>query len=514
MNHISLPGLKTGLLLGVAVGICFHVGCQSSRPPRASGPLWDSNSRATAGRSESLAPAAGALAAEPDENVVKRVAFNPTDEAPRGGSVEVSANAASLAPLPMGLLEAGGQAFSLNQVVAWGLANDSSLAVGAQLVQMAVAEQVTAGLLPNPEVEIVQSLLPLGRPFEADVREGGPPQLDVLLSFPIDWYVFGKRAAELQTATLGRQATEYEYADLIRQRVLEISLAFYDIIEQQALLELADQDVENLREVERLTEVAVQNGALPTVELNRIRLDRLSSEQTRRETMRDLQTAKADLLALIGGLGGADDFTLVEEPFEPSRVPVPRVDDLFELAQANRPDIEALRMRVAEGRANVNLQERLARPEVTPVIGYTRQFQERAIGFPDVSSWGAGLSMTLPVFDRNQGNRLGATAEQIQRSQELQLALVELRSELMASLAEFQAARENAQSTAEEQLRLAEEVRDGIRQAYELGGRPLIDVLDSQRNFRDTYRNYISSRADYGRAVQRFNAVLSAEILQ
>jgi hypothetical protein len=34
-------------------------------------------------------------------------------------------------------------------------------------------------------------------------------------------------------------------------------------------------------------------------------------------------------------------------------------------------------------------------PEVTPNIGYTRQFQEKAIGFPD-GSWGAGRDDRAP----------------------------------------------------------------------------------------------------------------------
>ena len=53
-------------------------------------------------------------------------------------------------------------------------------------------------------------------------------------------------------------------------------------------------------------------------------------------------------------------------------------------------------------------------------------------------------------------------------------------------------------------------MRDAIREAYDAGARPLIDVLDSQRNFRETYRNFINSRADYWRAYQRFRAALAS----
>jgi cobalt-zinc-cadmium efflux system outer membrane protein len=413
------------------------------------------------------------------------------------------------------ILPLEGSSWNLNQLIAICLGNDPALGIGIQEIQQAYAEQVTASLRPNPDLEILQSLLPLGRPFDASIgREGGPPQFDVMLSFPIDWYVFGKRAAAMRAASRGRRASELEFVNLVRERVLQVSLAFFDVLEQENLLELAEQDVENLREVERVTQIAVTNGAMPVVELNRIKLDRLSGEQTLRETRRDLMAAKAGLLNTIGGVGEPTNFRLLGNLEGIEKGSLPNLDDLFQLAQTNRPDILALQARIDEARANIEVECREQYADLEPVFGYTRQFQEKAIDFPDVSSWGVGLRMSLPFYDRNQGNRLRANSEYIQQQEEFRLGLVELRSELIEVIADLETARDNAISTGEEQIQLAEEVRDGIRKAYEAGGRPLIDVLDSQRNFRETVRNSINSRADYWRAVQRYNAALAIQVIE
>lgn len=416
---------------------------------------------------------------------------------------------------------------TLNAAVAASLRFDPVLAAGFQEIAVANAEYVTSSLKPNPELEIIQSLLPLTRPFEADVREGGPPQFDVMLGYPIDWYLFGKRAAAMRSTAAEVQVSRAEYADLIRERVLETAVAYYDVMELQALVELAKQDVDNLRTVEDVTVVAVDNGALPRVELNRIRLDRLNSEQTLRETERDLRTAKAELRALMGGFvpGVAPgeipveiDFTVddelsIEPRLEAAAEALRDLDQALVVAEANRPDIRALRMRISQSRLEMESQRREAYPEVAPMFGYTRQFQRRAIGQPDADSWGAGIAMTLPFHDRNQGNRLLATAQWRQNTQLLRSGLVDLRAEVVTVAADLETARINAAAVAEEQLRLAEQVRDSIRRAYEAGGRPLIDVLDSQRNFRETFENYITSRADYLRSVQRFNATLGSQVI-
>lgn len=421
---------------------------------------------------------------------------------------------------------------SLNEAIALTLERDPVLRAGFQEIAAANAEYVTASLKPNPELEIIQSLLPLVRPFEADIREGGPPQFDVMLAYPIDWYLFGKRTAAMRSTAAEVRVSRAEYEDLIRQRVLEVSEAYYDVMEAQAIVVLTQQDAENLLTVEEVTQVAVDNGAVPRVELSRIRLDRLNSQQALREAMRDLRTAKAELRAVMGGLvpgaTAADAEGPVEADFQVAELlagPDQREDDqqwgelfqdldrLFNIARSNRPDIRALNLRIAQTRAEMESQRREAYPEVTPMFGYTHQFQRRAIGQPDADSWGAGLAMTLPVNDRNQGNRLLAAAQWRQSNQELRAGLIELQAEVLAVVAELETALENSKAIADEQLRLAEDVRDSIRAAYEAGGRPLIDVLDSQRNYRETFGNYISSRADFLRAVQRFNATVATQVL-
>jgi len=430
---------------------------------------------------------------------------------------------------PVVLANGADRPLNLNEVIAACLRRDPVLAAGFQEIAEANGEWVSASLKPNPEIEIVQSLLPLVRPFEADVREGGPPQLDLMMAYPIDWYLFGKRVAAMRSAAAEVRVSRSEYLDLVRRRVLESSLAYYDVVEAVALLDLAEQDVASLVAIERATQVGVDNGAVPQVELNRIRLDRLNSEQALREARRDLRTTRAGLLALIGGslpgrqgateLGsdevGIDelDFLVEDLLMGPRMLPVPveELDDLaglIRLARVNRPDLQALEGRVGQRALEAESQRREGYPEVKPLVGYTRQFQRRAIGQPDADSWGAGLEMTLPINDRNQGNRLAANARWRQSQQEWRLGLIELRAEVFEVVQELKTAQENAEAIAEEQLRLSEEVRDAIWRAYEAGGKPLIDALDAQRNYRETYGNFINSRADYLRAVQRFRATI------
>ena len=400
---------------------------------------------------------------------------------------------------------------TLDQIINTVLLADPRLRAGFEAINQAQGEALQASLRPNPNVTVVQSLLPLTRPFTEEAQ-GGPPQLDIGVSYPIDWFLFGKRAAALQAAALGVSVSEAEYADLVRQRVLEASVAYYDLLEAKALLELAQQNAENFRRVEEITRKAVEGGGRPQVELNRIRLDRLRAEQGVRDAQNVLVAAKAQLRALMGRTDPDPQFDVGGSLEEVKLPEIPELEQAFALATQNRPDLEALRRRIAQAQATLLSERRQGLPEITPQLGFTRQFQRKAIGFPDASSWGVGVEMSVPLFNRNQGNRFRAASVVVQQQFELQSGLVELRSELTQAEQDLRTARANAKAVAEEQLKLAAEVRDSLNKAYAAGGRPLIDVLDAQRNFRETYQLYIESRANLGRAIVRFNAVLGKKV--
>jgi cobalt-zinc-cadmium efflux system outer membrane protein len=158
------------------------------------------------------------------------------------------------------------------------------------------------------------------------------------------------------------------------------------------------------------------------------------------------------------------------------------------------------------------VEQKKAYPEVTPTFGYTRQYQTKAIGFPDANSWSASVSMSLPVLDRNQGNQAKATSMLAQNGFEYQAALADLRAEIVTLAQEVRAAKVNAEAVAADELKLAREVLESITTAYQAGGRPLVDFLDAQRNFRETYRSYITTRAAYWRAVYRYGAALGQKV--
>jgi len=401
---------------------------------------------------------------------------------------------------------------TLDQAINACLLADPKLRAGFEGINQANADALTASLKPNPELFTDAQLLPLTRPFTV-TEQGGPPQQDVNVSYPIDWFLFGKRAAAMAAATLGVRVSESDYADLVRQRVTETALAYYDVVEAKALLGLARQDVENLQQVESLTLRGREAGTISQVDLNRVRLDLINGQRNLREAEATVATSKAKLRALLGRGDADPTFDVMATLDAPIVGPSVSVEDALATAMQARPDLQSNRWKLAQAQASIEAERRKAYPTLSPQFGYTRQYQTKAIGFPDANSWSTAITMSIPLNDRNQGNRAKAVSVASQSNYDLQLAVVELRSEIESVTVELRTARAHTEAVAKDQLKLATAVRDDINAAYRAGTKPLIDALDAQRNFRETYRTYYSSRANYWRAFYKFQSAIGQQVL-
>jgi outer membrane protein, heavy metal efflux system len=389
---------------------------------------------------------------------------------------------------------------------------DPKIRAGFESITQARADLLTSSLFPNPTLTTDGIFLPL-RAFTPE-RPGGPPQMDVTVGYPIDWFLFGKRAAAMTSARIGVRTSESDYADLIRQRVATTAGAFYDVLEAKSLLELARQDAKNLKDLADRYEKAKGLGGKALVDWNRVRLDLFKTEQAVRDAEAAVVVAKGRLRSLFGRTAPDPDFDVVGDLDAPLAGEPIDLEKAYALAQENRPDVQSLRSQVDKANADIVVADRQRWPQITPGVGYSRQFQGTALGAPDADSMTATVTMTLPIFDRNQGNRWKTRSIAVQNGFLLDSALVDLRAEITQAHSDFLTAYRNTQAIGAEQKKTAQAVLDSILTGEKLGGLKVIEVLDAERAYRETHRAYINSRANYWRAVYRFSAALGKQIGQ
>jgi cobalt-zinc-cadmium efflux system outer membrane protein len=400
---------------------------------------------------------------------------------------------------------------TLDQAIRATLEADPKIRAGFETINQAQGDLLTSSLPPNPQLLVDGTTLPFQKPTPE--RTAGPPETDAFLSWPIDWFLFGKRAAAMASGRLGVDVSAADFADLVRQRVAATIAAFFDVLEAEAMVALARLDLESLKRVETMTKARVRLGGVGDIEVERIRLAVLDTQREVRSREKTLAVAKASLRALMGAMGPDPEFR-VAGSLDVVELAVPlAAEGALALAEEWRPDLISLRRQVAKAEADLNVERHKACPTVTPAAGLSRQYQKAAIGSVDGSSFDLSLTLSVPIFDRNQGNIRKAQATQAQVAYNLEAQLVALRGEIEQAAEEFRVAARNITSDAE-QLKTARTVRDGIEKAYEFGKLTVLDVLDAERAYRDTYRTYILGRSTYWHSLHKLNAAIGKQVLR
>lgn len=193
--------------------------------------------------------------------------------------------------------------------------------------------------------------------------------------------------------------------------------------------------------------------------------------------------------------------------------------DLAEMAPL--PSFDQVTARAAAGNAELRAAERevaiedrrlgLLKAERFPTPVFTLGAVFNAPGEFDVG-YRAGLSLAVPIFDRNQGQVAGSLArgeqarlrrDALRRSVEARALAAHARA--LAQRAQVAAYRETLVPTATTIESLAEE-------GYRLGRSPVLAVLDAQRTLRDAKSEYLASLLSLQSALADLEDVLGGPI--
>jgi cobalt-zinc-cadmium efflux system outer membrane protein len=104
--------------------------------------------------------------------------------------------------------------------------------------------------------------------------------------------------------------------------------------------------------------------------------------------------------------------------------------------------------------------------------------------------FGAGVTITLPVRNRNQGSIAAARAETRAVDRRRELIELTIRQEVQSAYAQYASARRGADLYARGVRDVARRNYDTIRRAYELGRGSLLDVIGEQRRYLEIEAGY------------------------
>jgi outer membrane protein, heavy metal efflux system len=226
-------------------------------------------------------------------------------------------------------------------------------------------------------------------------------------------------------------------------------------------------------------------------------------EVNRLETTETMQRSRLDVLSLqlatLAGLSIDTSLTLTDDLLTP--IDVPDREGALVQAVAGRPDVLAARAEAAMTAARVRKEQAEGRWDASVNVGYQRQdfgYDLRGLTasgatrpIQDVFHYfGGGVTVTLPVRNRNQGNIAAVSAEARAAERRQQLVDLTARQEVAAAFAQVEGARRAQQMYARGVREVARRNLDIVRQTYALGRGSLLDVVAEQRRYIEIEHGY------------------------
>ena len=376
---------------------------------------------------------------------------------------------------------------SLRQAVALALLRSPDLAAFAWEVRAREARVIQAGAHPNPELGLLVEELGTNRE-EISGGEQTTIQLGLLVELG------GKRSARTQVASLERDVAGWDH-EINRINLLSlVSHSFIEVLSAQRRVALAEETVRLADQSAGVVSERVKGGKASPVEETkatvvlataRIRLDR---------TRRELEASRR---ALSGTWGSTTPHFKAAVGDLDSIPPVPDLEQLTTLLTQN-PELARWATEVSLRRATVDLEKTRRVPDLTMDGGY--KHHSAAVG-EDADTYLVGISIPLPLFNRNRGGIQAARHRAVKSEEERRSTEVRLGIALAESYNALSSAYSRVTALRDTVLPGAQSAFDAVSEGYRLGRFGLLDVLDSQRTLFEARHEYLRAATDYHKAV-------------
>ncbi|MGH9938976.1 MAG: TolC family protein [Blastocatellia bacterium] len=381
------------------------------------------------------------------------------------------------------------------------LASNAELAAARLEIDRGRARLRQAGLRPNPSVEFLQQNGVFNSPGERGTSIG----------FALPLELAGQRGRRIDLARAELEASEAEVADRERRLVLEVRATYAETLaalrEREVTRDLHSLDVETAR----IVEARVAEGDAAPLELNLLRaeIDRL---QARRALIEGRLQASTLRLKQIVGIP-PDEPLQIRESLTAPLPPTASLDVAVEIALRERPDLRFTRLSEEVAQAGYRLAKAQAAPQVTAFAQYSNvrgTFDDTPIGVLTDRDriFGFGVSVTLPILNRNQGAKAEARLAITQAQRRREFAESVVRAEVTAAYRRYEAAQASIQTYERGVIERSEKNVQTMRAAYQVGAFRVTELLAEQRRLVDMQREMTESLAERYRALAELRAAL------
>jgi cobalt-zinc-cadmium efflux system outer membrane protein len=380
----------------------------------------------------------------------------------------------------------------LQEAVKKALDSRASLKAEAERISAAEGLERQTHLIANPLFQFENENLHPGQTYSRDV------DTYAFFTQPLD--VLGKRRERIDVAERAVARTQAEYELARRQVVQNVKLAYWSARGAQENQDLLNATVANFQRIVDYNTAQLTAGAISEQDLLRVQLEGERLKISANLAAIDVTRTRVELFRQMGQTEFAD--VILSEPLNANGGGVDQIGLSQVLAQ--RSEMKIARAALDEAQAKSKLQDVSARPDLDIIYGFKRtQLVDATSG---VNTAMAGLRVTLPITDKNQGNRAEAAAEVRRQEQLLAATEAGVRADYYGASQEYQLTRSEVLETLQPLREHATTIATIAQDVYTQGGTDLLRLIDAERARLEAELAYVRGMVEYQQSIANLQA--------
>lgn len=334
-----------------------------------------------------------------------------------------------------------------------------------------------------------------------------PENYDLGLTGQYTLWDNGQREGSFAQAKESLNATQSRNEEIKQSLILQITQAYYDVLQYQALVKVSEQNLARAQENTQRTKDFVSAGSLIPADIATALVQEENNRLSLLSNQNLLQIAQATLPRLVGLDPGVlitveedESYQLYQQRGTIERIEMP-VEEAIQIALDNRPEFQEIQAQLKQQEWALTLAKLQRWPRLNADVDYNVNLDDylrERENFSDFRSWSAGVSLNFTLFDggllNNRVKELNMQLEQtredasdLERSVALdvrQAYLTLKRNEAIVDISKTQVS--NAQLSL-----------DVIQGRFEVDKAILLELLNAQTEYARALTDQVSAFYDY-----------------
>lgn len=399
---------------------------------------------------------------------------------------------------------------TLDQAINHMIHSNSELRSKGREIPQAQADILTAGLRENPLLFYSSDGVPYGSYSE---KRPGDIEHGLSLVVPIDYS--GKRRARVSLAEREKEVIEAQYQDAVRVAIDDLAVVFIDVLAERAAAHSAEQGLELIDQLLGEARAKAAEGRADEALVDDLLIERELALMSLDDERARYSRAKRSLGVLLDLTPEETEALEVRGALDDLGPELPPIQTLIPLALGRRPDLKAHRvgLQLAEAQLGLQRANRFSDAYLLYAPFTQRDNSKNNNGERSITTWGAGVFVSIPLFNRNQGNIKRARLNIAQSGDEIAVIEAQVIAEVRQAIEDYQNTREDAMRLKQVILPAIRRKRDRAWERMESGETGADQFLAVQRDSTTLVTYYRENLSRHRRNAWKLNAAVGHRVL-